>query len=76
MRATTVRTSVVKNNGFNPVWEEKVSLQFDCVADLLDLIFVRFAIKDERGTDDEPLAVYCIPLGSIQQGTLLVYSSS
>lgn len=74
-RVTTLRTAVVKNNGFNPVWEEKMSLQFDCVADLLDLVFVRFAVKDEHGESLEPLAVYCMPLGSLQQGTCLVLPS-
>lgn len=59
-------TSVVKNNGFNPVWQQTMSIPFDCVGDMKDLIFVRFQVKDEYdGTD---LAVYCISLGSLLPG--------
>ncbi|TDL27827.1 PLC-like phosphodiesterase [Rickenella mellea] len=67
-RVATYKTSVVKNNGFNPVWEETLSLPFDCVGDMMDLIFVKFAVKDEKADDNEPLAVFCVSLGSIQQG--------
>ncbi|KAF9007562.1 hypothetical protein BDQ17DRAFT_1350891 [Cyathus striatus] len=43
-KVISFRTSVVKNNGFNPVWEEKLQIPFDCVGDLMDLIFVRFIV--------------------------------
>lgn len=69
-RTLTVKSGVVKNNGFNPVWEEDLSLPFDCVGDMRDLIFVRFAVKQEDKEDDEPLAVYCSSLGSLNLGTL------
>ncbi|KAL5478488.1 hypothetical protein ACEPAI_2672 [Sanghuangporus weigelae] len=68
-RTTTVRTGVIKNNGFNPVWEEPLSLPFDCVGEMFDLIFLRVAVRDERtDASDEPLAVYCVSLGSLKQG--------
>ncbi|OCB89387.1 PLC-like phosphodiesterase [Sanghuangporus baumii] len=68
-RTTTVRTGVIKNNGFNPVWEEPLSLPFDCVGEMFDLIFLRVAVRDERNdASDEPLAVYCVSLGSLKQG--------
>ncbi|THH29346.1 hypothetical protein EUX98_g4856 [Antrodiella citrinella] len=67
-RTQTVKTSAVKNNGFNPVWEQSVSLPFDCVGDMRDLVFVRFAVKQEMKDDDEPLAVYCVSLGSLNLG--------
>ncbi|KAF9531255.1 hypothetical protein CPB83DRAFT_849645 [Crepidotus variabilis] len=67
-RAPSARTSVVKKNGFNPVWEDKLSIPFDCVGDMFDLIFVKFAVKQEDKETDEPLAVYCASLGSLQQG--------
>ncbi|KAK7034522.1 hypothetical protein VNI00_012369 [Paramarasmius palmivorus] len=60
------RTSVVKNNGFNPVWEEKLRIPFTCVGDMKDLIFVRFAIRQEEA--EQPLAVFCASLGCLQQG--------
>ncbi|KAJ7672409.1 1-phosphatidylinositol-4,5-bisphosphate phosphodiesterase 1 [Mycena polygramma] len=63
------RTSAVKNNGFNPVWEEKMRIPFSCVGDMMDLIFVRFAVRqDGSKDDDEPLAVYCASLACLQQG--------
>lgn len=69
-RAMSSRTSVVKKNGFNPVWEESLRIPFDCVGDMMDLIFVRFVVRQEDKKDtDEPLAVYCASLGSLQRGT-------
>ncbi|TCD60361.1 Phospholipase C [Steccherinum ochraceum] len=67
-RTLTVKTGAVKNNGFNPVWEQSISLPFDCVGEMMDLIFVRFAVKQEDKDDDEPLAVYCVSLGSLNLG--------
>ena len=71
-RTLSVKTSSVKRNGFNPLWEEKLELPYDCVADMKDLIFVRFVVKDEKIGEDEPLAVYCISLGSLQEGMHLL----
>ncbi|KAJ7914426.1 1-phosphatidylinositol-4,5-bisphosphate phosphodiesterase 1 [Mycena leptocephala] len=59
----TYRTSAVKNNGFNPVWEEKLRIPFSCVGEMMELIF------DGSKDDDEPLAVYCASLACLQQGT-------
>jgi len=65
-----LRTSVVKSNGFNPIWEENLRIPFTCVGDMFDLIFVRFAVKHggKDKEDDEPLAVYCTSLGSLAFG--------
>ncbi|TBU26257.1 PLC-like phosphodiesterase [Dichomitus squalens] len=67
-RTVTCRTGVVKNNGFNPVWEQQICLPFDLVGDMKDLVFVRFSVKQEDKEDDEPLAVYCASLGSLNSG--------
>jgi phosphatidylinositol phospholipase C delta len=67
-RTTSFRTGAVKNNGFNPVWQEMLSLPFDCVGDMMDLVFVRFAVKQEDKEDVEPLAFYCSSLGCLEQG--------
>jgi len=67
-RAISARTSAVKRNGFNPVWEEKLSIPFECVGDMFDLIFVKFVVKQEDKVTDEPLAVYCASLGCSQRG--------
>ncbi|KAF8800712.1 PLC-like phosphodiesterase [Phlegmacium glaucopus] len=65
-RSISSRTSVVKKNGFNPVWEEKLRITFDCVGDMIDLVFVRFVVRQEDKDGEEPLAVYCASLGSLQ----------
>lgn len=69
-RTITLSTPTVKDNGFNPVWEDKIVLPFDCVADMKDLIFVRFAVKHEgQDVESEPLAMYMASLGTLQEGT-------
>jgi len=59
-RVISTRTGVIKNNGFNPVWEELLSILFDVA---------RFTIKDE-GDDEESrrIAVHSSSLGSLRQG--------
>ncbi|KAF9257919.1 PLC-like phosphodiesterase [Marasmius fiardii PR-910] len=70
----TFRSGVVKNNGFNPVWEEKLRVPFDCVGEpssgMRDLIFVKFAVKAQSKGDkeDETLAVFCASLGCLMTG--------
>ncbi|KDQ32544.1 hypothetical protein PLEOSDRAFT_1034074 [Pleurotus ostreatus PC15] len=68
-RKISSATSVVRHNGFNPVWEEQLRLPFDCVGDMKELIFLKFAVKQEGkgGDDDEVLAVFCASLGSLQR---------
>ncbi|TRM67130.1 PLC-like phosphodiesterase [Schizophyllum amplum] len=69
-RTVSLRTKVIKNNGFNPMWQEELCLPFDCVGDMKELIFVEFAVR-QKGKDDEddkPLAMYCVPLGCLEQG--------
>lgn len=67
-RLLSRRTSSVKNNGFNPVWQELLSFPFDCVGDMFDLIFVRFAVRRDGDNDEDPIAVYCVSLGSLAMG--------
>lgn len=67
-RLVSNKTKVVKNNGFNPVWDESFSLPFDCVGDMKNLVFVNFAVKVEGADSDEPLAQYITPLGCLRQG--------
>ncbi|KAF9235225.1 PLC-like phosphodiesterase [Melanogaster broomeanus] len=67
-RPVTMRTSAVKNNGFNPVWQESLRLPFECVGNMQDLIFVRFTVQRDGEHDDEPVAVYCVSLGSLAMG--------
>jgi hypothetical protein len=46
-RSISSRTSVVKKNGFNSVWKEELCITFDCVGDMMDLVFVRFVVRQE-----------------------------
>ena len=70
-RVVSNRTKVVKNNGFNPVWDQSFSLPFDCVGDIKDLVFVKFAVREGSQDNDEPLAQYITPLSCLRQGTSL-----
>jgi phosphatidylinositol phospholipase C delta len=65
------RTSGVKNNGFNPVWEEALSLPFEVVGDMRELVFVRFAVRQDGDDEREPLAVHCVSLACLREGTYL-----
>ncbi|KZT43280.1 PLC-like phosphodiesterase [Sistotremastrum suecicum HHB10207 ss-3] len=67
-RTVTYKTSVVKNNGFNPTWEQTLSVPFDCVGDMMDLVFLKFEVKHDGVEHNDSLALYCVPLGSLQQG--------
>ena len=72
-RVVSNKTKVVRNNGFNPVWDEWFSLPFDCVGDMKDLVFVKFAVKGDGQDSDEPLAQYVTPLGCLLQGNFLLF---
>ena len=67
-RTVVQRTGAVKNNGFNPVWEQQLNIPFDVTGEMHDLVFVRFAVKQEGLADEQPLAVYCASLGSLNMG--------
>ena len=78
-KMTRVQTDSVRNNGFNPSWQTCFKLKFEVAGDMLNLVFIRFSVRDEGDTeDDRALAMYCIPLGSLKQGTtssnLLVFA--
>ena len=58
------KTESVKNNGFNPVWNE--SFNFECKVP--SLAFLKFEIKDHSKGKDEELAHFCCPLHLLQEG--------
>ncbi|KAJ6504821.1 1-phosphatidylinositol-4,5-bisphosphate phosphodiesterase 1 [Mycena vitilis] len=67
-RTISFCTGPVKNNGFNPMWQEELCLPFDCIGNMTDLIFVEFIVKQDKKSDAEPLASYMAPLSSLQHG--------
>ncbi|KIY53891.1 PLC-like phosphodiesterase [Fistulina hepatica ATCC 64428] len=73
-RTVSFRTPAVENNGFNPVWQEELCLPFDCVGDMMDLVFVKFAVRQRDDRSEEPLAVYCSSLGGLEQGEFLLHA--
>lgn len=67
-RTVSFRTRPIKDNGFNPEWQEELCLPFDCIGDMRDLIFVEFAVRQHGKDEGEPLGMYCVPLGSLEHG--------
>ncbi|TFK64981.1 PLC-like phosphodiesterase [Pluteus cervinus] len=68
-RTLVQKTSMVKNNGFNPVWEDELSFKFECVGDMKDLVFVKFAVKfGEKEEKEDAVATYCASLASLAFG--------
>ncbi|XP_077997478.1 1-phosphatidylinositol 4,5-bisphosphate phosphodiesterase delta-1-like [Glandiceps talaboti] len=59
------KTAVVKDNGFNPTWNE--TLEFDIKVP--ELAMVRFLVRDyEKIGTNEFIGQYSIPMTSMQQG--------
>ncbi|KAI1715497.1 phosphatidylinositol-specific phospholipase c, X domain-containing protein [Ditylenchus destructor] len=59
------RTRAVRNNGFNPVWNENFSFHLHCP----ELALVRFAIKDFDSTSaNDFIGEYSVPVSNIRQG--------
>lgn len=71
-KVVRAQTDAVKNNGFNPEWQSSLKLRFEVAGDMLDLVFIRFSVKDEGDDeDDRALALHCTSLGSLKQGISL-----
>ena len=64
----TDKIGVVKNSGLNPIQQEDLYLAFECIGNMLDLVFVKFAIRHEGQYSIEPLVIYYSSLGSFQMG--------
>jgi len=66
----------VIKNGFNPVWQELLSISFDCVGGvgkvggggMSDLVFVEMSVRRHGDEEGEPVAVFCAPLSTIELG--------
>jgi hypothetical protein len=58
------RTSTIKNNGFNPVWDKtfRILLRFP------DVAMVRFCVLDDDFVGDDFIGQYSLPVSSIQPG--------
>ena len=59
------KTDPVKNNGFNPVWNQK----FEFHIKLPSLAFLEFRVKDHsKSGSDKDIGAFCCPLNLIQPG--------
>ncbi|KIM26484.1 hypothetical protein M408DRAFT_330623 [Serendipita vermifera MAFF 305830] len=69
-RVVGVRTQAIRNNGFNPIWNEQLELPFDVFGEgMKDLIFLRIIVKDDNNMDkDDFVGGYCTSLGSLEMG--------
>ncbi|KAJ7180437.1 1-phosphatidylinositol-4,5-bisphosphate phosphodiesterase 1 [Mycena filopes] len=67
-RTISFSTGPVKNNGFNPLWNEETCLPFDLVGSMKELIFVEFIVKQDKKREADPLASYIAPLSSLKHG--------
>lgn len=61
----------ISGNAFNPIFtDNRATLRFQTVCDMLDVVFIRFSIY-ESGHDDEALGRYCIPVSALLPGACL-----
>ena len=76
-RGLKTKTSAIRNNGFNPRWDETLELDFDVLGGMTEFIFVRFTIKDQDVDRDNWIGMYCACLKTLELGeNILVNSSS
>lgn len=58
------RTKTVKDNGFNPVWNEVFQFDINCP----ELAFIKFTVRDEDFGKDQLIGDFTIRLQNIRQG--------
>ena len=67
-RGLKAKTSVIRNNGFNPRWDETLELGFDVLGGMTEFVFVRFVIKDKDVDKDNLIGRYCACLKTLELG--------
>jgi phosphatidylinositol phospholipase C delta len=67
-RNMKAKTSVIRNNGFNPRWDETLELEFDVLDGMSEFVFVRFVIKDHDVDRDNRIGMYCACLKTLELG--------
>lgn len=74
-RGLKTRTSVIRNNGFNPRWNETLELDFDVLGGMSEFVFVRFVIKDKDVDRDNWIGMYCACLKTLELGEKILARS-
>lgn len=62
--ASEKRTKRVKDNGFNPIWNEKFEFIINCP----ELAFVKFTVKDDDFGHDQLIGYYAVRFQNIREG--------
>jgi len=62
------RTQTIKNNGFNPVWNERKQFTVRCP----QLALVLFRVRDDGWIGDTTVADYCLPMRCMQTGYRMI----
>ncbi|KAF7325855.1 Phosphoinositide phospholipase C [Mycena kentingensis (nom. inval.)] len=60
-------------DGTDPMWQEKVRIPFTVVGEMMDLVFLRVAVRAtiagaDGGEDEAVLASYCAPISCLRRG--------
>ena len=63
------KTKPVKDNGFNPRWENQKPFEF--VIHCPEMAFVKFVIKDEDIGKDQTIGYYSIRVSNIREGKII-----
>ena len=61
---TEARTDLIKDNGFNPIWNQDFKFVINCP----ELAFLKFTVKDDDFGKDSLLGYYVIRFENIRQG--------
>lgn len=75
-KSTCIRTKIVEDNGWNPVFDKQIDLRLETAYP--SLVFVRFTAWNSpdgrrKSEQKEPLAAHTSKLGSLQQGYRLLH---
>ena len=61
------KTKSIKNNGFNPIWNEDFSFVVNCP----ELAIVKFAVKDDDFGKDDYIGYYTVKFERLREGMLI-----
>ena len=58
------KTKTVRDNGFNPIWNEDFQFLVNCP----ELAFIKFSVFDQDTGKDDLIGEYAIKFNNIRQG--------
>ena len=60
--------TAARSNAFNPIFDERAVLSFDCSPDLLNLAFLELRVHGDKSRIDGIIGRACLPVGAILPG--------